>query len=148
MKLLISLSALLLFIIFVQTDIGSLRPLNTISGQALGFTPIEIGIIASGHFAGFLLCCIFSPSLLQRAGHLRAFAVMARFAVISIIAHLLYPNACFWAFIRIFADFSMAGCYTLIESWLNRRKQPMKSAFGCSASIALSIYWASYWQMR
>jgi MFS family permease len=121
MKLLISLSALLLSIILVQMGIGSLRPFDTISGQALGFTAIEIGIIASGHFAGFLLGCIFSPSLVKRAGHSRAFAVMAGIAVISIIAHPLYPNAWFWAFIRIFAGFSVAGCYTLIESWLQAK---------------------------
>jgi MFS family permease len=121
MKLLISLSALLLSIILVQMGIGALRPFDTISGQALGFTPIEIGIIASGHFAGFLLGCVFSPSLVKRVGHSRAFAVMAGIAVISIIAHPLYPNAWFWAFIRIFAGFSVAGCYTLIESWLQAK---------------------------
>ena len=121
MKLLISLSALLLSIILVQMGISALRPFDTISGQALGFTPIEIGIIASGHFAGFLLGCVFSPSLVKRAGHSRAFAVMAGIAVISIIAHPLYPNAWFWAFIRIFAGFSVAGCYTLIESWLQAK---------------------------
>ena len=121
MNLLISLSALLLSIILVQMGIGALRPFDTISGQALGFTPIEIGIIASGHFAGFLLGCVFSPSLVKRAGHSRAFAVMAGIAVISIIAHPLYPNAWFWAFIRIFAGFSVAGCYTLIESWLQAK---------------------------
>ena len=121
MRLLISLSALLLSIILVQMGIGALRPFDTISGQALGFTPIEIGIIASGHFAGFLLGCVFSPSLVKRVGHSRAFAVMAGIAVISIIAHPLYPNAWFWAFIRIFAGFSVAGCYTLIESWLQAK---------------------------
>ena len=102
MKLLISLLALLLSIIQVQMGIGSLRPLNTISSQALGFIPIEISIITSGHFASFLLSCIYSPSLVQRAGHLRAFAAMAGIAVISILAHALYPNACFCAFIRVF----------------------------------------------
>jgi MFS family permease len=121
MKLLISLSALLLSIILVQMGIGALRPFDTISGQALGYTPTEIGIIASGHFAGFLLGCVFSPSLVKRVGHSRAFAVMAGIAVISIIAHPLYPNAWFWAFIRIFAGFSVAGCYTLIESWLQAK---------------------------
>ena len=39
MKLLISPSALLLSIILVQMGIGALRPFDTISGQALGFTP-------------------------------------------------------------------------------------------------------------
>ena len=85
MRLLISLSALLLSTLFVQMGIGSLRPFDAISGQALGFTSVEIGFLASGHFAGFLLGCIFSPYLVRRAGHSRAFAVMAGAAVISII---------------------------------------------------------------
>jgi MFS family permease len=101
--------------------IGSLRPFDTISGQALGFSSIEIGLIASGHFAGFLVGCVFSPFLVKRVGHSRAFAVMAGVAVISIIAHPLFPNPYFWAFIRIFAGFSVAGCYTLIESWLQAK---------------------------
>lgn len=121
MKTLISLSALLLSVILVQMGIGSLRPFDTISGQALGFSSVEIGFIASGHFAGFLLGCLFSPNLVKRVGHSRAFAVMAGIAVISIIAHPIYPDPLFWAFIRVFAGFSVAGCYTLIESWLQAK---------------------------
>ena len=121
MRLLISLSALLLSTLFVQMGIGSLRPFDAISGQALGFSPVEIGLLASGHFAGFLLGCIFGPHLVRRAGHSRAFAVMAGAAVISIIAHPLVPDAMFWAAIRVLSGFSVAGCYTLIESWLQAK---------------------------
>ena len=121
MRLLISLSALLVSTLFVQMGIGALRPFDAISGQALGFTPVEIGLLASGHFAGFLLGCIFGPVLVRRAGHSRAFAVMAGMAVISIIAHPILPDALFWAFIRILSGFSVAGCYTLIESWLQAK---------------------------
>ena len=121
MKTIISLSALLVSVVLVQMGIGSLRPFDTISGQALGFSSIEIGFIASGHFAGFLLGCLFSPNLVKRVGHSRAFAVMAGVAVISIIAHPIYPDPLFWAFIRVFAGFSVAGCYTLIESWLQAK---------------------------
>ena len=121
MRLLISLSALLLSTLFVQMGIGALRPFDAISGQALGFSPVEIGLLASGHFAGFLLGCIFGPHLVRRAGHSRAFAVMAGAAVISIIAHPLIPDAFFWAMIRVLSGFSVAGCYTLIESWLQAK---------------------------
>lgn len=101
--------------------IGALRPFDAISGQALGFSPVEIGLLASGHFAGFLLGCVFGPHLVRRAGHSRAFAVMAGAAVISIIAHPLIPDAYFWALIRVLSGFSVAGCYTLIESWLQAK---------------------------
>ena len=121
MRLLISLSALLISTLFVQMGIGSLRPFDAISGQALGFSPVEIGLLASGHFAGFLLGCVFSPHLVRRAGHSRAFAVMAGAAVISIIAHPIIPDALFWTAIRVLSGFSVAGCYTLIESWLQAK---------------------------
>jgi MFS family permease len=139
-KLLISLSALFLSIALVQMGIGTLRPFDAISGHALGFSSIQIGIIASGHFSGFLLGCVFSPALVKRVGHSRAFAVMAGIAVISIIAHPLYPNAYFWAFIRIFAGFSVAGCYTLIESWLQAKvtNQIRGRVFGVYRLVDLS----------
>ena len=121
MRLLISLSALLISTLFVQMGIGALRPFDAISGQALGFSPVEIGLLASGHFAGFLLGCIFGPHLVRRVGHSRAFAVMAGAAVISIIAHPLIPDAMFWTAIRVLSGFSVAGCYTLIESWLQAK---------------------------
>jgi MFS family permease len=46
---------------------------------------------------------------------------MAGAAVISIIAHPLIPDALFWAAIRVLSGFSVAGCYTLIESWLQAK---------------------------
>ena len=121
MRLLISLSALLISTLFVQMGIGALRPFDAISGQSLGFSPVEIGLLASGHFVGFLLGCVFGPHLVRRAGHSRAFAVMAGAAVISIIAHPLFPDAMFWTAIRVLSGFSVAGCYTLIESWLQAK---------------------------
>tara|TARA_B100001057_G_scaffold174544_1_gene175161 strand:- start:111 stop:455 length:345 start_codon:yes stop_codon:yes gene_type:complete len=114
MHLLISLSALFISTIFVQMGIGSMRPFDAISGEALGFSTIEIGLIASGHFFGFLLGCLFSPQIVRRSGHSRAFAVMAVIAVISIVAHPLLPDAIFWMAVRILSGFSIAGCYTVI----------------------------------
>ena len=76
MQLLISLSALLLSVMLVQMGIGALRPFDSISGAALGFTSVDIGLIASGHFAGFLCGCLLGPKLVYRAGHSRAFAIL------------------------------------------------------------------------
>ena len=83
MRLLISLSALLLSTLFVQMGIGSLRPFDAISEQSFNFTSVKIGFLASGHFAGFLLGCVFSPYLVRLASHSRAFAVIAGAAVTS-----------------------------------------------------------------
>ena len=62
MQLLISLSALLLSVMLVQMGIGALRPFDSISGAALGFTSVDIGLIASGHFAGFYVAACLVQS--------------------------------------------------------------------------------------
>jgi MFS family permease len=121
MQLLISLSALLLSVMLVQMGIGALRPFDSISGAALGFSSVDIGLIASGHFAGFLCGCLLGPKLVYRVGHSRAFAILAAVGVISIIAHTIKADPYFWAFARILGGFAVAGCYTVIESWLQAK---------------------------
>ena len=121
MQLLISLSALLLSVMLVQMGIGALRPFDSISGAALGFTSVDIGLFASGHFAGFLCGCLLGPKLVYRAGHSRAFAILAAVGVISIIAHTIKADPYFWTFARILGGFAVAGCYTVIESWLQAK---------------------------
>jgi len=121
MQILISLSALLLSVMLVQMGIGALRPFDSISGAALGFTSVEIGLIASGHFAGFLCGCLLGSKLVYRVGHSRAFSILAAVGVISIIAHTIKADPYFWTFARILGGFAVAGCYTVIESWLQAK---------------------------
>ncbi|MBL6773968.1 MAG: MFS transporter [Candidatus Puniceispirillum sp.] len=121
MQLIISLSALLLSVMLVQMGIGALRPFDSISGAVLGFTSVDIGLVASGHFVGFLVGCLIGPKLVFRAGHSRAFAIFTACGVISIIAHTIYADAYYWTIARIFGGFAVAGCYTVIESWLQAK---------------------------
>lgn len=121
MRLLVSFSALFLSVFLVQMGLGALRPFDTISGQALNFSSVEIGMIASGHFAGFLLGCVISPRLALRIGHLRSFVVMVAIATVTIVAHPLFPDPYIWALIRVGSGFAIAGCYTVIESWLQAK---------------------------
>ena len=55
MKILISLIAILASILFVQLGSGSLGPLDALSGKQLNFSSIEIGLIGSAHFFGFMM---------------------------------------------------------------------------------------------
>ena len=82
---------------------------------------MDIGFLASGHFAGFLLGCIFSPYLVRRAGHSRAFAVMAGAAAILILEHPIPPDARIWTATRVVSRFCVAECFTLIEGWLQAK---------------------------
>lgn len=121
MRLIISLSALLLSVIFVQVGIGSLGPLDALSGLELDFSSTSIGYLGSAHFVGFFLGCVLSPYIVARAGHSRAFAVMGAVSTISILLHPVLPTVWFWTILRVFSGFAVAGSYTVIESWLQSK---------------------------
>ncbi len=121
LRLLISLSALLLSVIFVQIGVGSLGPLDALSGLALDFTPTEIGYMGSAHYIGFFAGCVLSPYMVVRSGHARVFAVMASVSAISVLLHPVLEVPEFWMLLRVLAGFAVAGAYTVIESWLQSK---------------------------
>ncbi len=121
MRLIISLSALLVSIIFVQVGSGSLGPLDALSGLTLGFSSTSIGYLGSAHFVGFFFGCVFSPYIVVRSGHARAFAVMGAMSTISIVLHPVLSEVWFWVLLRIISGFAVAGSYTVIESWLQSK---------------------------
>lgn len=121
MRLIISLSALLLSVLFVQVGSGTLGPLDALSGLELGFSSTSIGYLGSAHFVGFFVGCVLSPYIVVRSGHARAFAVMAAISAISIILHPVVEEVWFWIILRLLSGFSVAGAYTVIESWLQSK---------------------------
>lgn len=140
MALIISLSALLLSVVFVQIGVGSLGPLDALAGAALGFTSSEIGYLGSSHFVGFLVGCLINPIIIRQAGHARAFAVMASIGAISTIMHSMTDNLFIWCLLRIFAGFAVAGAYTVIESWLQSKvdKKNRGTVFGMYRSFEIA----------
>ncbi|WP_069299556.1 MFS transporter [Neptunicoccus sediminis] len=121
MRLLISFAALFLSITFLQLSSGAIGPLDALSGHKLGFSKNEIGILGSAHFLGFFVGCWWSPRLMGTVGHTRAFAAFAAFGAIGAIAHPLMPDPTAWAIMRIMTGLCVAGCYTVIEAWMQAK---------------------------
>jgi len=108
-------------VLFVQIGSGSLGPLDALAGLEINFSATEIGYLGSSHYLGFFAGCVLSPHIVARAGHARAFAVMAAVSTISIILHPVNPVPWFWTLLRVFTGFAVAGSYTVIESWLQSK---------------------------
>lgn len=121
MRLFISLAALFLSIIFLQLSSGSIGPLDVLSGLELGFSKTQIGILGSSHFLGFFVGCWLAPRLLGKVGHARGFATFAACGAIGAIAHPMFTDAWVWAGLRIMTGLCIAGCYTIIEAWMQSR---------------------------
>ncbi|MEQ3709483.1 MAG: MFS transporter [Tateyamaria sp.] len=121
MRMLISFAALFLSVILLQLSSGSLGPLDALSGFALGFSTQEIGILGSAHFFGFFIGCWWAPRLMGSVGHARAFAAFTASGAIALIAHMLILDPMAWAVMRIASGMCVAGCYTVIEAWLQAK---------------------------
>ncbi len=121
MRMLISLAALFLSVILLQLSSGSLGPLDALSGLALNFTTQEVGILGSAHFLGFFIGCWWAPRLMGSVGHSRAFAAFTASGAIALIAHMLILDPLAWAVMRIASGMCVAGCYTIVEAWLQAK---------------------------
>ncbi|OED47062.1 MFS transporter [Leisingera sp. S232] len=121
MRLIISFAALFLSVILLQLSSGGVGPLDAISGSVLNFTTTQIGLLGTGHFAGFFIGCWWAPRLMGNVGHSRAFAVCTALGAMGLLGHTLTENPYAWAAMRIASGLCVAGAYTVIEAWLNAK---------------------------
>ena len=121
MRLLISFAALFLSALLVQLGSGSLGPLDALSGAAFGWTPAQIGLLGSAHFAGFFIGCWLMPRMIGAVGHSRAFAAAAAVGATGVILHPVLEDPLYWAGLRVLSGISIAGCYTAVEAWLQAK---------------------------
>ena len=121
MRVIVSFTALLLSVIFLQLSTGGLGPLDALSGVLMGFSSSEIGLLGSAHFLGFFIGCWWAPRLMGAIGHSRGFATFVAFGVIGILGHTLSNQPWVWIILRIFSGLSVAGCYSIIEAWLQAK---------------------------
>ena len=117
----ISFAALFLSVILLQLSSGGVGPLDVLSGLALGFTRQEIGLLGSAHFLGFFIGCWWAPRLMGSVGHSRAFAAFTAAGSIGLLAHMLVVDPRAWALMRVASGLCVAGCYTVVEAWLQAK---------------------------
>ena len=121
MRMLISFAALFLSVALLQLSSGGVGPLDALSGITLGFTTTQIGLLGSAHFVGFFIGCWWAPRLMGSVGHSRAFAAFTASGAIGLLAHMLIIDPYAWAVMRIASGLCVAGCYTVIEAWLQAK---------------------------
>lgn len=121
MRMIISFAALFLSVVLLQLSTGGVGPLDALSGLVLDFTTAEIGLLGSAHFLGFFVGCWWAPRLMGSVGHSRAFAAFTATGAIGLLAHMLVIDPLAWAAMRVASGLCVAGCYTVIEAWLQAK---------------------------
>ncbi|SFP08435.1 MFS transporter [Tranquillimonas alkanivorans] len=118
------ISALLLgsaFLLFAGGVNGLILPVR---GSFEGFTAFSLGLLGTGWAVGYVLGCFYTPRLVARVGHIRAFSVMAAFAAIAVLGSLLLLTPWAWIPLRGISGFCFAGAAMIVESWLSERAEP------------------------
>jgi len=126
--------ALLLGMMLLQVGNGMQGTLLGIRGGLEGFTTLEMSLVMSGYFLGFLFGSRKAPDMIRRVGHVRVFAALASLisAVMILYPALTHPYA--WGAGRIIIGFCFSGVYVTAESWLNN------AATNETRGKALSLY--------
>ena len=121
MRMMISFAALFFSVALLQLSSGGVGPLDALTGLEAGFSQSQVGFLGSAHFLGFFIGCWWAPRLMGNVGHSRAFAAFTAMGAIGLAAHVIVIDPLAWALFRIASGICVAGCYTVIEAWLQAK---------------------------
>lgn len=114
-----SVWALLLGIVLIMLGNGMHFTLIGLRGGIEGFSSVELAIVTSGYFMGFLSGARITPVMIRRVGHVRVFAALGSLMSAALIAFPLLTEPWAWTILRLLVGFCMSGVYVAAESWLN-----------------------------
>ncbi len=119
MILLATFAALLLSTVLILAGHGLSSTLIPLKANLAGFGDLQIGLISSSFYIGFVIGCLFGPFLILRAGHIRAFAALVSLMSGAALLHPIMVDPIAWAFFRAITGVCFAGINLIAESWLN-----------------------------
>ena len=105
-----------------------------IRGEIEAFSTVEMSIVMSAYFAGFLGGSRMAPSMIARVGHVRVFAALASLISAVMIFYPTVTDPFAWTAGRVLIGFCFSAVYVTAESWLN------DAASNETRGQALSLY--------
>src|SRR5215469_9579438 len=82
------------------------------------------GLVLSAYFAGFTLGALRCGKIIERIGHIRAFAAFAGLVVAATAVMPLLVGSLAWVVLRAMVGFGCAGIFVTTESWLSAKAPP------------------------
>jgi MFS family permease len=135
------IAALLLSVAILVMGNGLQQTLLPVRASLESFDALEIGLMGSAYYLGFVLGCVRGGRLIQRVGHIRAFTALAAIASTVALVHALSVQPYMWTLMRALTGFCFAGLYLVIESWLNDKADNTNRGFvmGVYTMVNLSV---------
>ncbi len=116
-----SFLSLFLSVLMLTTGSGLLSSLLSVSMAKRGYPEQLIGAIMSGYSLGAVFGIFWCQRIIERVGHIRAFAFFAGSVTSISLLHGLLTSAWLWAVLRFSTGVCLTGLYMVVESWLNEK---------------------------
>ena len=111
--------ALLLGVGLLMIGNGLQGTLIGVRGDIEGFSTLELSVMTSAYYVGFLGSSRLAPALIRRVGHVRVFAAMGSLVSAALILFPAVVEVWAWTLLRVVVGFCFCGLYVTAESWLN-----------------------------
>ncbi len=82
------------------------------------------GLVLSAYFAGFTLGAFRCSRIIERIGHIRAYAAFAGLVAAAVAMMPLLIGSLAWVILRAIVGFGCAGIFVTTESWLTAKALP------------------------
>ena len=82
------------------------------------------GLVLSAYFAGFTLGAFRCSRIIERIGHIRAYAAFAGLVAAALAMMPLLIGSLSWVILRAIIGFGCAGIFVTTESWLTAKAPP------------------------
>lgn len=117
----LTLSSLIVSIILLISGNAYLMTLLGLRLSIEEFNTTTIGLILVFYSVGFVLGTLYAGRIIQRVGHIRAFAVFGAVLAASVLVYPMAVEAGLWGGLRALAGFVMAGLMIVMESWFSSK---------------------------
>ena len=115
------IAALLVSTFFLMAGAGLQGILLPVRAAIEGWSSYEIGLLGTSYAIAFTAACVIMPIVVRSAGHVRTFSSLSALLAIAILLCSLFVEPLAWIIFRAMGGLALAGCYMIIESWLNER---------------------------
>lgn len=120
-KTITSLSSLIVSIILLIMGNAFLMTLLGLRLSLEQFSASVIGWILAFYSIGFVAGTLYAGRIIEKVGHIRAFAVFAAVLAASVLIYPMAVESWLWGLLRAVGGFMMAGLMIVMESWFSSK---------------------------
>lgn len=128
----------------VQLALGFFGTFISLRVPFENFSAVMSALVLSSYYAGYTVGAVCSARIIERVGHIRAYAALAGLAVAATAVMSLSINAAVWLLSRAVIGFGCSGIFVTTEGWLNAKAAPgergrILSIYRVGIFIALAV---------